>query len=291
MSDEELHEIEDVACPGAGACGGQFTANTMAMVLEFLGISPAGLNGIPARHPGRTRRPQRAGELVMELVRDDVRPRRSSRATALENAIACVAATGGSTNGVLHLLAIAREVGIPLDDRRVRRDRRPHADHRRPRSRAGRYVATDMLRSRRRRAGRARAVEARPDPRRRAERRRAARSAEIAAARSGDARPGGRRPDRASRSSQPAASRSCAATSRPEGCVVKLAGHERRYHAARRASSTPRRHASPRSKAGEIKPGDVVVIRYEGPAGGPGMREMLHVTAALVGEGLGERWR
>src|SRR6058998_2433595 len=115
MSAEDVHELEGVACPGAGACGGQFTANTMALALEFLGISPAGLNDVPATHPEKAAVAERCGELVMQLVRDDVRPTSIMTREAIENAITAIAATGGSTNGILHLLALARELGIPLE--------------------------------------------------------------------------------------------------------------------------------------------------------------------------------
>jgi dihydroxy-acid dehydratase len=111
MSAEELYEIESVSCPGAGACGGQYTANTMSMVLEILGLSPAGLNGIPAEHPDKDAAAHRCGEIVMDLIRRDVRPKEFVTRKSIENAIACVAATGGSTNAVLHLLAIAHEYG------------------------------------------------------------------------------------------------------------------------------------------------------------------------------------
>ena len=121
MSHADVHELEGVACPGAGACGGQFTANTMATVLDFLGISPAGLNDVPATDPAKPEAAYEAGKIAMRLVRDDVRPSHVITRDALENAVAAVAATGGSTNGVLHLLAIARELGIDADDRRVRR--------------------------------------------------------------------------------------------------------------------------------------------------------------------------
>ena len=144
MSDDDLHELESVACPGAGACGGQFTANTMSTALEFLGISPAGLNGIPALHPAKNDAAEEAGRLVMELVRRDTRPSQIVTRDALENAIASVAATGGSTNGVLHLLAIARELGIPLelDDFERIAARTPVVASLKP---GGRFVATDVF--------------------------------------------------------------------------------------------------------------------------------------------------
>src|SRR5207237_10280508 len=143
MTDEDVHELESCACPGAGACGGQFTANTMALVIDALGISPRGLSGIPARHPDKEQAAYEAGKMVMNVVRDDVRPSQVLTRTAFENAIAAVAGTGGSTNGVLHLLAIAREAGVPLelDDFDAIAERTPIVADLKP---FGRYVATDV---------------------------------------------------------------------------------------------------------------------------------------------------
>src|SRR5579862_6703465 len=143
MSDEEVHALESVACPGAGACGGQFTANTMALVIDFLGISPRGLSGIPATNESKPRAARAAGELVMTLVRDDIRPSQILTRAAFENAIAAVAGSGGSTNGVLHLLAIAREAGVPLalEDFDTIAGRTPIVADLKP---GGRYVATDL---------------------------------------------------------------------------------------------------------------------------------------------------
>ena len=285
MSNEDVHELEGVACPGAGACGGQFTANTMATALEFLGISPAGLNDVPATDPAKHDAAYEAGRIAMRLVRDDVRPSQILTRDALENAVASVAATGGSTNGVLHLLAIARELDIPLelDDFDRIAERTPVVADIKP---GGRFVATDLHA-----AGGVALV---------------ARELLKAGLVHGDApnvdgralsevvtavveSPGQEvvvpieRPLKASGGL--AILRGNLA---PEGCVVKLAGHERLHHRgpARVFDSEEDCFAAVKAKA--IAPGDVVVIRYEGPAGGPGMREMLHVTAALVGEGLGE---
>jgi len=285
ISAEELYEIESVACPGPGACGGQYTANTMSMALEFLGISPGGLNGIPAEHPAKDEAARRSGELVMELVREDRRPRSFVDRRALENAIASVAAAGGSTNGVLHLLAIAREFDVPLalDDFATIADRTPIVADMVP---GGRYTAADLfeaggvglvmreLLKRDLLHGEAPTVDGRS-------------IAQIAA----DAV---ETPDQQvvrpiERPVKPIGGLTILYGSlAPEGCVVKLAGHERRFHRgpARVFESEGACFEAVRRQA--IRPGDVIVIRNEGPVGGPGMQEMLSVTAALVGEGLGE---
>jgi len=285
MSNADVHELEDVACPGAGACGGQFTANTMATVLEFLGISPAGLNDVPAVDPAKHQAAYDAGRIAMRLVRDDVRPSQILTREALENAIASVAATGGSTNGVLHLLAIARELGIPLELEDFDRiaGQTPIVADIKP---AGRFVATDLHA-----AGGVALV---------------ARELLKAGLVHGDA------PNVDGRSlaqvatavvetpgqevvvplERPLKASGGLAILRgnlaPEGCVVKLAGHERLFHRGPARVFDSEEDCFAAVKGREVLPGDVVVIRYEGPAGGPGMREMLHVTAALVGEGLGE---
>jgi len=285
MSNADVHELEDVACPGAGACGGQFTANTMATVLEFLGISPAGLNDVPAVDPAKHQAAYDAGRIAMRLVRDDVRPSQILTRDALENAIAYVAATGGSTNGVLHLLAIARELGIPLELEDFDRiaGQTPIVADIKP---AGRFVATDLHA-----AGGVALV---------------ARELLKAGLVHGDA------PNVDGRSlaqvatavvetpgqevvvplERPLKASGGLAILRgnlaPEGCVVKLAGHERLFHRGPARVFDSEEDCFAAVKGREVLPGDVVVIRYEGPAGGPGMREMLHVTAALVGEGLGE---
>jgi dihydroxy-acid dehydratase len=285
MSPEDVHELESVACPGAGACGGQFTANTMATVLEFLGISPAGLNDIPAVDPAKTEAAAEVGRIAMRLVRDDVRPSQVMTRDALENAIASVAATGGSTNGVLHLLAIAKELGIELELEDFDRiaERTPVVADIKP---AGRFVATDLHA-----AGGVALV---------------ARELLKAGLVHGDA------PNVDGRSlaevatavvetpgqevvvpiEQPLKATGGLAILRgnlaPEGCVVKLAGHERLFHRGPARVFDSEEDCFAAVKARSIVSGDVVVIRYEGPAGGPGMREMLHVTGALVGEGLGD---
>jgi len=285
MSTAELHELEAAACPGAGACGGQFTANTMATALDFLGISPAGLNGIPALDPAKGDAAEAAGRLVMELVGREVHPSHIITRAALENAAASIAATGGSTNGVLHLLAIAHEVGVPLEladfDRIAART--PIVASLKP---GGRYVATDVY------AAGGIALVARELLKRELVHAGApnvdGRSlGEIAAAVA--ERPG---QDVVVPIETPVKATGGLAVLRgnlaPEGCVVKLAGHERLSHRGPARIFDSEEACFEAVKEGRIEPGDVVVIRYEGPAGGPGMREMLHVTAALVGEGLGD---
>ncbi|MGZ8515448.1 MAG: dihydroxy-acid dehydratase [Candidatus Limnocylindrales bacterium] len=285
ISLDELHGIENAACPGAGACGGQYTANTMSTVLEFIGLSPAGLNGIPAEDPKKDEAARRSGELVMDLVRRDVRPKSIVTREALENGIASVAATGGSTNGVLHLLAIAHEFGVPLDidDFGSIADRTPIVGDMKP---GGRYSASEMyeaggvglvmreLLKRDLLHGGALTVDGRT-------------IAEIAS--SVVETPGQQVVVPIERPIKPVGGLTILRGSlAPEGCVVKLAGHERRQHRgpARVFDSEAACYEAVRAQL--IKPDDVVVIRYEGPVGGPGMQEMLQVTAALVGEGLGD---
>jgi dihydroxy-acid dehydratase len=283
---DELYEIENVACPGAGACGGQFTANTMSTVLEFLGLSPGGLNAIPAEDPAKDDAARRSGELVMDLVRRDVRPSAFVTREALENGIASVAATGGSTNGVLHLLAIAHEFGLHLDidEFGAIADRTPLIADMQP---GGRYTATDMyeagglglvMRELLKRPGLLHGGAPTVDGRT---------IAEIAA-------------DTVETDGQgvvipietpikPSGGLAILrGTLAPEGCVVKLAGHERRLHRGPARVFDSETECFEAVKERRIVPGDVVVIRYEGPVGGPGMQEMLSVTAALVGEGLGD---
>jgi dihydroxy-acid dehydratase len=285
MSNADVHELEGVACPGAGACGGQFTANTMATVLEFLGISPAGLNDVPATDPAKKDAAYESGKIAMQLVRDDVRPSQVITRDALENAVAAVAATGGSTNGVLHLLAIAYELGIDLTIDEFDRiaERTPIVADIKP---AGRFVATDLHA-----AGGVALV---------------ARELLKAGLVHGDApNVDGRSLSQVATAvietpgqevvvpiESPLKATGGLAVLRgnlaPEGSVVKLAGHERLFHSGPARVFDSEEECFAAVKARTIRSGDVVVIRYEGPAGGPGMREMLHVTAALVGEGLGD---
>jgi len=285
MTDEQVHELEGCACPGAGACGGQFTANTMALAIDFLGMSPRGLSGVPARHPDKEQAAWEAGKLVMKVVNEDIRPSKILTRDAFENAIASVAGTGGSTNGVLHLLAIAREAGVELqlEDFDSISSRTPIVADLKP---AGRYVATDLYN-----AGGVGLV-----------------ARELVGA--GVVHEGARGVDGMTigdvvgitneRMSQdvvvsyktPLKPTGGLAILRgslaPDGCVIKLAGHERTHFKGTARVFDSEEECFAAVKASEIKAGDVVVIRYEGPAGGPGMREMLHVTAALVGEGLGD---
>jgi dihydroxy-acid dehydratase len=281
----ELHEVESAACPGAGACGGQFTANTMSTALEFLGLSPGGMNGIPALNRGKGDAAEEAGRIAMRLVREDVRPSQIVTREALENAAASVAATGGSTNGVLHVLAIARELGIPfsIDDFDTIASRTPIVASLKP---GGKYVATDIFD-----AGGVALVA----------RELARRDLIHAGAMTVDGRTLGEIADQVVETPGQPVVVSIDAPIKPtgglavlrgnlspEGCVVKLAGHERTSHRGPARVFESEEECFAAVKARRIEADDVIVIRYEGPAGGPGMREMLHVTAAIVGEGLGE---
>jgi dihydroxy-acid dehydratase len=285
MTGADVHELEGAACPGAGACGGQFTANTMSTALDFLGISPAGLNGIPALDPAKHEAAAEAGRLAMSLVRDDVRPSSIVTREALENAAASIVATGGSTNGVLHLLAIARVLDIPfeLEDFDRIAARTPIVASLKP---GGRFVATDMH------AAGGVALVARELLKR---------DLVHAHAPNVDGRSLGEVATAVVESpgqevvvpiDEPIKTTGGLAILHgnlaPEGSVVKLAGHERLLHRGPARVFDSEEDCFAAVKARSIEAGDVVVIRYEGPAGGPGMREMLHVTAALVGEGLGD---
>jgi dihydroxy-acid dehydratase len=286
LSLDELYEIENVACPGAGACGGQFTANTMSTVMEFLGLSPAGLNGIPAEDPAKDDAARQSGELVMDLVRRDVRPSAFVTRDALENGIASVAATGGSTNGVLHLLAIAHEFGLHLDidEFGAVADRTPLITDMQP---GGRYTATDMyeaggvalvMRELLKRPGLLHGGSPTVDGRTIAEI-----ATDVVEA------DGQRVVVPLETPIKPTGGLAILRGSlAPEGCVVKLAGHERRLHRGPARVFDSEAECFEAVKERRIVAGDVVVIRYEGPVGGPGMQEMLSVTAALVGEGLGD---
>ncbi len=285
IDDARLKAIEDAACPGAGACGGQFTANTMAMALEFLGISPAGANSVPALGAAKAEEARKAGRLVMELLRNDVKPRDVMTREAFENAIAGVAATAGSTNAVLHLLAIAREAGTPLtiDEFDEIARRTPVVASMKP---GGEYVAEDLynaggygLVSRELVGAELAHAGARNVS--------GASFGEVAA---GTVAAPGQRVVVSAR--EPVSPHGGIAILRgnlsPEGCVVKLAGHGRRRHRGPAKVFDREEECFAAVQSGKIVDGDVVVIRYEGPVGGPGMREMLGVTAAIQGAGLGD---
>ncbi len=285
VSDEELLELENAACPGPGACGGQFTANTMATVMEIIGLAPLGTASTPQVDPRKQGVAHRCGRIVVEAVNRDLKPRRIATRTAFENAIASVAATGGSTNAVLHLLAMAREAGVPLelDDFQAISERTPLLVDLKP---AGRFVAVDVdkaggipvIAKRLIDGGYAdgsaltvtgrtlaeEAAEARETP-----------GQEVIRPLSNPLKPdGGLVILRGSLA--------------PEGCVIKVTGLDRRRHSGPARVFDCEEEAMAAVTGGKIQAGDVVVIRYEGPKGGPGMREMLGVTGAIVGAGLGE---
>jgi dihydroxy-acid dehydratase len=285
MSDEELSELEHAASPGAGACGGQFTANTMAMAFEVLGISPMGSAMVPAENASKATVAMEAGKLVMDILDRGLRPRDIITKDALENAIAAIATSGGSTNGVLHLLAVAREAGVQLDIYDFDRisERTPLLCDLKP---GGRYVATDLYA-----AGGVPLV--------------ARRLLEAGLLHENAMTVTGRTIGEHAREatetegqqvvrplSDPIKATGGLAILRgnlaPEGCVVKLSGHERRRHEGPARVFESEEEAMAAVMGETIQKGDVIVIRNEGPAGGPGMREMLAVTAALNGVGMGE---
>ena len=285
MSDAQLRDLEDHACPGAGACGGQFTANTMAMACEFLGVAPFGSASVPAVLDVKDGVARSCGALAMDLLKRGVRPRDILTRKSFENAIAGVVASGGSTNAVLHLLAIAREAGVALeiDDFNTISDRTPLIVDLKP---GGAYVATDLYK-----AGGIPLV--------------AKRLVEANLFHGDAATVTGRSIGEEAHAAEETAGQKVVRTTAdpikktgglvilrgnlaPEGCVVKVAGYATKNHTgpARVFDSEEATFAA--VQKGQIKPGDVVVIRYEGPSGGPGMREMLAVTGAIQGAGLGE---
>ncbi|MDE3262414.1 MAG: dihydroxy-acid dehydratase [Acidobacteriota bacterium] len=284
ITDEELREIEDAACPGPGACGGQFTANTMSVATAFLGISPMVGNEVPAMDPRKPAAARRAGERVMELLREGRTARDFLSREALRNAYASVSATAGSTNAVLHLLAIAHEAGseLTLEDLDEIGAGTPVLTDLKP---GGRFTAPDM--------------EAAGGMRLLASRLRERGLVTDTPTVSGDSlfelaeqaaeAPGQEviRP-----AAQPVKARGGLAiltgSLAPEGCVLKLAGHSKTRHEGPARVFDSEEDAFAAVQQGRIQPGDVVVIRYEGPQGGPGMREMLGVTAAIIGRGLGD---
>jgi dihydroxy-acid dehydratase len=286
MTDAQLADLENHACPGAGACGGQFTANTMATATEFLGISPMGSASVPATDPKKDEVAFQAGVQVMELVRRDLRPCAILTRQALENAIASVAASGGSTNAVLHLLAIAREAGVELsiDDFDRVSSRTPLLADLKP---GGRFVATDLYR-----AGGIRLL---------AERLRQAGilNSECLTvtgktigeeAQTAVETPGQEVVRPLDRPLKPTGGLVILKGNlAPEGCVVKIAGHDMQHFRGPAHVFDLEEDAFAAVQQGKIRAGDVVVIRYEGPRGGPGMREMLAVTGAISGADLGDK--
>ncbi len=284
MTGSDLRLLEDQACPGAGACGGQYTANTMATAIAFLGLSPLGANEVPATDPKKDEVARACGRAVMRMVREDLRPHSLITRPSLENAIVSVSATAGSTNAVLHLLAIAREAGVPLtiDDFDPISARTPVIADLKP---GGRFTAVDMHR-----AGGERLLGLRlrdagllSDTRTCTGR---TLFEEVADARE---EPGQKVIYSVAKAIKPRGGFAILRGSlAPEGCVLKLAGHDRGEHIGPARVFDGEEAAFAAVQAGKVQPGDVVVIRYEGPRGGPGMREMLGVTAAIVGRGLGD---
>jgi dihydroxy-acid dehydratase len=284
ISEEELHAIENVACPGAGACGGQFTANTMATISEIIGICPMGMADVPAEDKAKLDVAQRAGELMIQLIENDIRPSKVITKTALENGIASAAATGGSTNAVLHTLAFAREAGIDftIDEIEAISKRTPIIADMRP---TGKYVALDLYK-----AGGVGLLAKRMLEGGYLDGDTLTVTGQTLAQAVANARetPGQQvirplnNPIKASGGLV-----ILKGNLAPRGAVVKLKGDESQYHRgpARVFDSEEAAFEAVQKRA--IKPGDVVIIRYEGPVGGPGMREMLQTTAALVGQGLG----
>jgi len=285
ITDQELADIEAVASPGAGACGGQYTANTMAMAFEVLGISPIGPSLVPAQDATKADVARAAGALVMDVLRRGLKPSDVITRESLENAILAVASSGGSTNGVLHLLAVAREAGVPLDiddfDRIA--ESVPTLCDLKP---GGRFVATDLHAA----GGTAVLVQ---------------RLSELGLLHRDQitvtGKTIGEHGDEAAETAGQEVIRPLANPVKPtgglailrgnlapDGSVVKLSGHERRHHSGPARVFEGEEAAMAAVTGGRINAGDVVVIRNEGPAGGPGMREMLAVTAAIVGEGLGD---
>jgi dihydroxy-acid dehydratase len=284
MSDEDLIALENVACPGAGACGGQYTANTMAMAMEFIGLSPMGSASAPAVDARKRAVAKEAGELIMDVLARGVLPRDILTREAFENAIAGVAASGGSTNSVLHLLALARETGIPLtiDDFDEISRRTPLYCDLMP---GGRYAAFDLDL-----AGGTPVVAQRLVEGGHVHNDAMTVTGETFAEAASRAKetPG---QDVVRQIGNPVKDTGGLVILKgniaPNGAVVKLFGYEREQHRgpARVFNSEPEAHEAVQNR--QINPGDVIVIRFEGPVGGPGMQEMLGVTAAIVGQGLG----
>lgn len=285
MTNAELKDLEDHACPGPGACGGQFTANTMAIAFEFLGISAMGLNGVPAMDSHKDDVAFQCGQMVMDVLKRDLRPKKIITRKSLENAIAAVATTGGSTNAVLHLLAIAREAGVRLsiDDFDKINRKVPLLADLKP---GGRFMAADLFA-----AGGTTLV--------------AKRLLDAGILHADQPTVSGRTiGEEASEAKETPGQEVLRPLSNPlkktgglvilkgnlapDGCVVKVAGHSIMKFSGPAKVFDREEDAFAAVKANQIKAGDVVVIRFEGPSGGPGMREMLGVTAAIVGAGFGD---
>jgi len=285
ISDEELREIENRACPGAGACGGQFTANTMATVSELIGLAPMGTASVPQIDRRKDAVAFRCGQVVMDAVRNNLRPRDICTRTAFDNAIAGVAMTGGSTNAVLHLLAMAREAEVPLaiDDFETVFARTPVLADLKP---AGRFMAVDVdtaggigliaqrLLEGKMADGAAITITGRTFAEEAADAKETA-GQEVIRTLANPIKPRG-------------ALSILRGSLAPEGCVIKLSGMDKKLHTGPARVFDCEIDAGKAVLAGDIKPGDVVIIRYEGPRGGPGMQEMLGVTGAIVGMGLSE---
>ncbi|HKI26323.1 MAG TPA: dihydroxy-acid dehydratase [Candidatus Sulfotelmatobacter sp.] len=285
ITDRELHDLEDVACPGAGACGGQYTANTMSTVMEMIGLSPMGFNSVPAMDAKKDQVSFDCGQVVMNVLQKGITPRDILTRAAFENAIASVAATGGSTNAVLHLLAIAREAGVQLeiDDFQTVSERTPLLADLKP---SGRFVASDMHR-----AGGIRLLAKRLVDGNLLHPAATTVTGRTISAEAADA------VETAGQEVIAPLSRPLKTTGglvilkgnlAPEGCVAKISGHERLEHRGPARVFESEEDAMTAVTSKQIRAGDVVVIRNEGPKGGPGMREMLSVTGAIVGEGMGE---
>ena len=285
ISDAELHDLETHACPGAGSCGGQFTANTMSIAFEFLGISPMGFNGIPALDPQKKSVSTQCGNFIIDLLKRDLRPKQIITRDALENAIAAVASTGGSTNAVLHFLALAHEIGVELniDDFDTINQRIPLITDLKP---GGKYLAADLYQ-----AGGTRLV--------------AKRLIEAGLLKGDCITVTGRTLNEETETASETPGQKVLypvespikstgglvilhGNLAPEGCVVKVAGNKKLTHSGPAKVFNCEEDAFTAVQQGQIVSGDTVVIRYEGPHGGPGMREMLGVTSAIVGAGLGE---
>jgi dihydroxy-acid dehydratase len=284
MSDADLLDLENVACPAAGACGGQYTANTMSTVMEMIGLSPLGFNSVPAMDAKKDQVAYDCGAVVMNLLHKGVTPRDILTRDAFDNAIAGVAATGGSTNAVLHLLAIAREAGVPLhiDDFQKISERTPLLADLKP---SGRFVAADMHRA----GGIGLVVQRLIEGKLLHEDAMTVTGKTLSAEAAAVVETKGQ--EVITPLDKPLKSTGglviLHGNLAPEGCVAKISGHERLSHRGPARVFESEEDAMTAVTEKRIKAGDVVVIRNEGPKGGPGMREMLGVTAAIVGEGLG----